>query len=125
MLLFDDSLSHKTQNNQLGIYIRYFDETWNQIKARYIDTAFIGHSIRDHLLNHFLESTRKLHLNRLIKLSMDGPNGNWAFYEKLCIELKVTTIYHLLTSEVLALLLSGTFWPFEIHAQALQRYASA
>lgn len=88
VLLFDESLNHKTQNKQMDIYIRYFDETLNQVTTRYFDTAFIGHSTADDLLNHFLELTRKLDLNRLIQLSMDGPNVNWAFYEKLSGELK-------------------------------------
>ncbi|XP_041376341.1 uncharacterized protein LOC121388878 [Gigantopelta aegis] len=88
VLLFDESLNHKTQNKQLDIYVRFCDKDTRKVTTRYFDSAFIGHATANYMIVHFTELTKKLKLGNMIQLSMDGPNINWSFYDKLSAELK-------------------------------------
>ena len=50
---------------------------------RYFDSNFVGHSRSNELLEHFLLGLQSLDKAKLIQVSMDGPNVNWAFFEEL------------------------------------------
>ena len=64
VLLFDESLNRELQNND--ILVRQWEG--NKVQSRYFKSAFLGHGRA---------------WNRLIQLAMDGPNVNWALFDKL------------------------------------------
>lgn len=40
------------------------------------------------LMEHFMGLTKNLNLRNMVELSMDSPNINWVFFDKLFAELK-------------------------------------
>ena len=50
---------------------------------RYFGSNFVGHSRSNELLEHFLLGLQSLDKAKVIQVSMDGPNVNWAFSEEL------------------------------------------
>ena len=77
---FDESMNSKTQECQLDLVIRFWDEVNNQVKNRYWDSDFIGHSTAAEILKHFKGGTEKLDDSKMIQVSMDGPATNWKFF---------------------------------------------
>ena len=51
--------------------------------TRYLDSTFLGHSRSRDLLHNFLLCLKSLNKTKLIQVSMDGSNANWAFYSEL------------------------------------------
>ena len=51
--------------------------------THYLDSKFMGHAKAEDLIHHFETSTERLSLNKLVQVSMDGPNVNWRFYRLL------------------------------------------
>ena len=49
----------------------------------------MGHSTAQDILEDFLEASNELRLCNLIQISMDGPNVNWSFLEKISAYLKL------------------------------------
>ena len=45
----------------------------------YLDSTFIGHAWHQDLFEHFISTLDSLDLKKLLQVSMDGPNINWAF----------------------------------------------
>ena len=76
---FDESMNSKTQECQLDLVIRFWDEVNNQVKNRYWDSDFIGHSTAADILKHFKGGTEKLDDSKM----MDGPATNWKFLSLL------------------------------------------
>ena len=88
VILFDESLNFKTQNKQMDFFVRFFDKTKRLIVTRYYDSAFIGHGRAVDMVKHFLDVTKDLDLKKMVQISMDGPNVNWAFFDEIMAELK-------------------------------------
>ncbi|CAH0562856.1 unnamed protein product [Brassicogethes aeneus] len=44
------------------------------------------------ILKHFKEGIKPLHLNKLLQISIDGPNVNWKFVKLLCEEEEITLL---------------------------------
>ena len=63
--------------------VNYWDDVLNRVCTRYLDSSFVGHSRSNDLLEHFLLGLQSLDKAKLIQVSMDGPNVNWAFFEEL------------------------------------------
>ena len=80
---FDESLNKVTQTSQMDLTVRFWDTTENQVSARYWDSKFLGHTRADNVLAKFNDSMRTLDPNKMIQVSMDGPNTNWKFIESL------------------------------------------
>ena len=57
---FDEIMNSKTQECQLDLVIRFWDEVDNQVKNRYWDSYFIGHSTAADILKHFKGGAEKL-----------------------------------------------------------------
>ena len=87
VILFDESHNDYTHNQQMDIHIRFYDETRNAVHTRYMTSAFLGHATAAIMVNAFLDVCRGVNLNRMLQLSMDGPNVNWSFYGKLMAEV--------------------------------------
>ena len=63
--------------------LRYWDSMENQVKVRYWDSKFLGHTAHMDLLKHFNQSIQNIDQSKIIQISFDGPSVNWLFYEKL------------------------------------------
>ena len=87
VILFDESHNDYTHNQQMDIHIRFYDETRNAVHTRYMTSAFLGHATAAIMVDAFLDVCRGVNLNRMLQLSMDGPNVNWSFYGKLMAEV--------------------------------------
>ena len=85
VILFDESFNRFTQNKQ--IHIRFFDEGRNAVHTRYFTSAFLGHATATNMVDVFVEKCGTMNLSNMIQLSMDGPNVNWSFYQKLMAEV--------------------------------------
>lgn len=93
VLLFDESLNHHQQQKQLDVHIRFWDE--GQIRTRFLTSKFLGHGTSDVLFKELEDCCSDIGKSRLIQLSMDGPNVNWATYEKLSADIEETTGFKL------------------------------
>ena len=85
-LMFDESLNKSLTQKQLDIHLRY----WNGgvVQSRYFDSKMLGHSTSDDLLEAINSCKEEIDFCHLVQLSMDGPNVNWATFNKLQTQLK-------------------------------------
>ena len=86
VILFDESFKRFTQNKQMDIHIRFFDDGRNAVHTQYITSAFLGHATAANMVDVFVEKCGTMNLSNMIQLSMDGPNVNWS-YQKLMAEV--------------------------------------
>ena len=76
VISYDGSLNKKMQSSEMDLLVRYFDETEEQVKTRYLHSQFLGHGISTDLKRNFDETVKDLNPNKLIQIGMDGPNVN-------------------------------------------------
>ena len=98
VLLFDESYNPVTKDKPTDVHVRYWTPDC-QIATNYTTSVFMmntdkmqcimGHGRADDLLEHFLVATDKLNMAKVIQVSMDGPNVNWSFHDKLQKKLKL------------------------------------
>jgi hypothetical protein len=81
VLMFDESPNKKMQSKQLDILIRFWDG--DNVRSRYYDSTFLGHGTAQDLMEHLSPAIQNLGVSNLVQLSMDGPNVNWALWEKV------------------------------------------
>ena len=81
--IFDESLNTAMQAKQMDVLVRFWSECDGQVKTRYLGSAFMGRATADDLVNNFESTLSKLGMLNLVQVSMDGPNVNWSFYDKL------------------------------------------
>lgn len=84
--IFDESLCQVTQSKQTDTYITFFDEVTNSVVTRYFSSQFIGHGDSDTLLALFKQTFKKIPMNNLMQIGMDGPNVNWLLYDQISEE---------------------------------------
>lgn len=87
-ILFDETLNKSNQRKQMDIHLRFWDSSENQVKTKYFDSAFMGHSTAEDLLKEFYTIVKSLNLSKLLQISMDGPSVNWSFYNALQKDLE-------------------------------------
>ena len=80
VLLFDESMNTTTKSKQMDLHVRFGQ---GEVATHYLDSKFMGHAKAGDLIRHFEASTERLSLNKLVQVSMDGPNVNWRFYRLL------------------------------------------
>ena len=80
---FDEALNKCLQKQQMDVVIRYWCEKNNRVKVRYWDSQFQHGAAADTLLNGLNNSLSKHDTSKMIQLSMDGPNVNWAILRKM------------------------------------------
>lgn len=81
VLLFEESLNKKNQSKQMDLLIRLWNH--DKVTSRYYTSKFIGHASAEDMVEHFTSATEDLKYSGLLQVSMDGPNVNWSFYDKL------------------------------------------
>jgi len=85
---FDESLNKIAEKEQLDVYIRFWDDNANEVSCRYYNSAFLGHTTSNDLLKALKMSLEPLDLQRLLQISMDGPNVNIKMFKDFKEELK-------------------------------------
>ena len=96
VMLFDESLNKQMQLKQLDIHVRFWHD--DHIQTRYYDSQFLGHATADDLFDQCLSSLNNLgtSYNKIVQLSMDGPNVNWKFFHKFTDHIQNEFDAHLL-----------------------------
>ncbi|XP_061661395.1 uncharacterized protein LOC133492765 [Syngnathoides biaculeatus] len=85
VLLFE-SLNHEMQDKQLDIHVRL----WNDDRVR--TSEFLGHSAATGLQERLDPIVCDFGHQKLLQLSMDGPNVNWKLYKSIQEQIeKMTT----------------------------------
>lgn len=80
---FDESFNKIAKRQQMDINARYWNIDSKEVETRYVTSAFLGRTRATDLLTSFLESIADLKKDKLLQISMDGPNVNWAFIDLL------------------------------------------
>ena len=83
IISYDESMNEVTQNCRIDILIRYFDEDDKQVKVRYLDFRFLGHSTNVGLFEQCTNALNELNPNRILQISMDSPSVNLKFLQKV------------------------------------------
>ncbi|XP_070554389.1 uncharacterized protein [Ptychodera flava] len=78
VLLFDESLNHKTRKKQMDFHARIWED--EKVKTLYYSSSFMGHATAEDMVEHFDECTEGLNKRKMLQISMDGPNVNWKFH---------------------------------------------
>ena len=101
-LSFDESLNKVTQECEVDLIIRIWDDD-NMVKVWYLGSSFFAHLTAKELMTQGV--TNKLAPEKLYQISMDGPKVNWSFTGK-CKQsaLKVFTIHLLIWALVVCTL---------------------
>ena len=79
----DERLNKTTQNCEMDLVLRYWDNIENKIQVHYLNSMFMGHGSASDLLAKFNEGLKGIDLTKLIQVSLDGSPVNWKFYEKV------------------------------------------
>ena len=64
----------------MDFIIRYWNNDQKQVVDQYYTSKFIGHATADDLLRNFKDATESLSKEKLMQISMDGPNVNKKFF---------------------------------------------
>ena len=95
---FDESLNLVIKMGQMALAVNCWDDVLNRLCTQYLDSTFVGHSWSNDLLEHFLLGLQSLDKAKLIQVSVNDPNVNWAFLKSCIIfGMKMTWIscFHL------------------------------
>ena len=72
--------------------IRYWDMDTQQVCSQYFASKFLGHAKANDLLQCFRDVTAKLKPQKILQISMDGPNVNHKFYKDLLVEREASEL---------------------------------
>ncbi len=78
-ILFDETLNHMVQEEQMDVHIRYWSEESCMVKTSYFDSQFMRRANAENLttaINNSIQS-HGITKDRMIHIGMDGPNTNW------------------------------------------------
>lgn len=78
---FDESVNSICQEGQMDFLIRYFGT--DRVVTEYLDSKFLKHATASDLFTAFKAGTSKLNPSKMVQVSMDGPNVNHKFLERL------------------------------------------
>lgn len=67
----------------MDVLIRFYDETKNEVTTQYLTSSFLSTASAIDILQGFKASLGHLSLSKIFQTSMDGPNVNWAFIDRL------------------------------------------
>ena len=87
VLLFDESLNNQLQENQLDLHVRFWTD--NHVETRYLSSCVLGHATANNCFSELEDCI--LGKGNILQLSMDGPNVNWATYDKLADDISKET----------------------------------
>ena len=74
--LFDESHNHVIKKGQMDLHVQFWDSTTNSVKTRYFNSQFLGKAAAADILTSFKSCMNGLDKEKLLYVSMDGPNVN-------------------------------------------------
>ncbi|GBN53613.1 hypothetical protein AVEN_197773-1, partial [Araneus ventricosus] len=80
-ICFDESLNKVAQKEQMDLIARFWME--GNVCTRYYGSVFLGRATAQDLLDNFLKALSDIPLSKILHVSMDGPNVNLSFLNKL------------------------------------------
>ena len=95
-MAFDESLNTYLQKKQLDILLRFWKH--DHVESRYYTSDFLGHAAAIDLVKSFEANVeKKIGFRHLIQILMDGPNVNWATFDRLQKKLQLECCSKLLS----------------------------
>ena len=82
-ILFDKSLNIVIQMGHIDLVVNFWGIVVNKVCTCYLNSTFIGHAWHQDLFEHVILALDSLDLKKLLLVSMDGLNVNWAFFSEL------------------------------------------
>ena len=82
-LLFDESLNHGLQEEQMGVHVRFWNDSAGEVQTRYLDSRFFKRPNVDNITDEILKVLESLPTEKMTMLSMDSPNTNWKVLENM------------------------------------------
>lgn len=86
VLLFDESMNSMNQLKQMDCHLRFWHH--DKVVTRYFSSDFLGHSTANVLFEKINEKCISMGLDKLIQISMDGPNVNLKVMDNMLLLLK-------------------------------------
>ena len=86
---YDESLNKVAQKTQMDINIRHLDSSTGLVSTKYHTSEFLGSCKAVDLLEHLNKGLGSAKFDKLVSLSMDGPNVNWAMLRDLKLQRSV------------------------------------
>jgi len=80
---YDESMNRISQDEQMDVQIRYWNDLSGLVETRYFDSKFIKRPNAVNLLEELNKALTELPVKNMLQLSMDGPNTNWKVLELL------------------------------------------
>lgn len=80
---FDESLNKVTQDCEMDILVRFWDNNEDRVEVRYWDSMFFGHGTHKDIFNNFNNGLTGVDMSKLTQVSMDGPAVNWKFMKEV------------------------------------------
>ena len=74
---YDESMNRIFQEELMDIGLRCFNDDTGLVETMYFDSAFLKCPNSENLHEKLLQSLSDLKLEKLLQISMDGPNVNW------------------------------------------------
>lgn len=71
----------------MDCHVRYYDCATHQVTTRFITSSFLGHAKASDLKEAFQDNCKRLDPQKLLQVSMDGPNVNLKFHRDLSSQL--------------------------------------
>ena len=78
---FDECFNQINQKGQMDLFVRYWNNTSNQVSTRYLSSSFMGKALAINVLEHFDQSCWKIQKQSIIQISSDGLNMNLKFLD--------------------------------------------
>lgn len=82
VVLFDESLNEHCQQKQMDVHLRYWDAS-QSVTTRYFTSVCMGHARVEDLQEKLLNALEPLPLQKIVQISMDGPNVNLKAFKGL------------------------------------------
>ena len=78
---FDERLNRISQDEQMDIYVHYWDDEKGLVKTNYLDTRFLIRPNADKLHDEFQNALGDIKEQKMLQLSMGGPNTSWIVFD--------------------------------------------
>ena len=86
---FDESLNDQIEKIQMDFIIKFWNESTKTVETRYFGSEFLKYSNAKALKQSFDKALNDLDVKKMVQISMDGPNVNWAMLRDLKLQRSV------------------------------------
>ena len=81
--MFDESLNHHLQDEQMDMHVRFWNNDIAQVQTRYLESRFFKRPNAEKIHEELLSGMSLLPTKNMTMLSMDGPHTNWKVLDLL------------------------------------------